>query len=489
VIKNALTLERVADALHGLVTGRRLIEAWTQERSVALLRFTARADEETDLVLQIDVGPDTGTILPRPDLKRQHRNSLDVFPELDDQVCHAVVKVDGDRIITFLFEDLRLHALLFSGGSGNVLVERDGSIIDALHSKKDVVGTVFTVDPKPLSLGRYLTDEQPFVDRPIIDVVRSSTESYVLQRDDDVLFSLIPLHGWDVIDRSTNIFAMIRKAVGLKRRENRERTLHRELERRLIKEINKHRKALEAMRSDAAQADHANRYRHQADLLLSYPWPHQKNLSSLELSDWDGTTTAISLNPAKTIVENAHALYAKAKRSEESARIRLQRIPVTEQQLEHAKQLLAELPSITDIKRLEALMNDFTPRGSEASLSAPYRVFELEDDYVLYVGKNAANNDQLTMKFAKQNDWWFHARGNSGSHCVLRGGDGKTKPPKRILEAAGAIAAYYSGARNASWTPVVYTQRKYVRKPKGANVGAVVLEREEVIMVKPGIPQ
>jgi predicted ribosome quality control (RQC) complex YloA/Tae2 family protein len=35
---------------------------------------------------------------------------------------------------------------------------------------------------------------------------------------------------------------------------------------------------------------------------------------------------------------------------------------------------------------------------------------------------------------------------------------------------------------------VVYTQRKYVRKPKGANVGAVVLEREQVVMVKPALP-
>ena len=134
-------------------------------------------------------------------------------------------------------------------------------------------------------------------------------------------------------------------------------------------------------------------------------------------------------------------------------------------------------------------MKDHAPKGSDDSVESPYRVFHLEDDYVLYVGKNAANNDQLTMKFAKQNDWWFHARGSSGSHCVLRGGDPKKKPHKRILEAAGAIAAYYSGSRNASWTPVVYTQRKYVRKPKGANVGAVVLEREEVIMVKPGLPE
>jgi hypothetical protein len=37
-------------------------------------------------------------------------------------------------------------------------------------------------------------------------------------------------------------------------------------------------------------------------------------------------------------------------------------------------------------------------------------------------------------------------------------------------------------------SPVAYTQKKYVRKPKGAAVGAVILEREEVVMVRPHVP-
>jgi predicted ribosome quality control (RQC) complex YloA/Tae2 family protein len=70
---------------------------------------------------------------------------------------------------------------------------------------------------------------------------------------------------------------------------------------------------------------------------------------------------------------------------------------------------------------------------------------------------------------------------------VLRGVEGD-RIPKPVLEQAAAITAYYSQARNASWVSVVYTQKKHVRKPKGANVGAVVLEREQTVMVKPGIP-
>ena len=61
-------------------------------------------------------------------------------------------------------------------------------------------------------------------------------------------------------------------------------------------------------------------------------------------------------------------------------------------------------------------------------------------------------------------------------------------PPKHIIEKAAAIAAYYSQSRNASYTPVSYTFKKYIRKKKGSHPGAVMMEREEVIMVKPYNP-
>ena len=63
------------------------------------------------------------------------------------------------------------------------------------------------------------------------------------------------------------------------------------------------------------------------------------------------------------------------------------------------------------------------------------------------------------------------------------------KPSKQIIQKAASISAYYSGARNAKYTPVAYTFKKYVRKPKGANPGSVVLAKEEVIMAEPKLPE
>jgi hypothetical protein len=36
--------------------------------------------------------------------------------------------------------------------------------------------------------------------------------------------------------------------------------------------------------------------------------------------------------------------------------------------------------------------------------------------------------------------------------------------------------------------PVIVVERKYVRKPRGSDPGVVVVEREDVILVEPGLP-
>ena len=91
----------------------------------------------------------------------------------------------------------------------------------------------------------------------------------------------------------------------------------------------------------------------------------------------------------------------------------------------------------------------------------------------------------MTFGLGKPNDYWFHARGSSGSHAILKFNSKDEKPPKDVLKEAASITAYYSQQRNAKYVQVCYTQRKNVYKPKGSAPGAVVLKREEVIMVEP----
>jgi predicted ribosome quality control (RQC) complex YloA/Tae2 family protein len=104
--------------------------------------------------------------------------------------------------------------------------------------------------------------------------------------------------------------------------------------------------------------------------------------------------------------------------------------------------------------------------------------------YQIWIGKNAVNNDLLTLKYAHKDDMWLHAKDVSGSHVVVKNQSGKTFP-KEVIERAAELAAYNSKRKTESLCPVAYTLKKYVRKRKGDPAGAVIVEREEVIMVTP----
>ena len=127
------------------------------------------------------------------------------------------------------------------------------------------------------------------------------------------------------------------------------------------------------------------------------------------------------------------------------------------------------------------------PEGADPR--PPFRIFTVDGGFEVLAGKNSRNNDVLTLRNARPDDLWFHARGCSGSHVILRVASAAGVPGKRAKEQAAAIAAYYSRMRNASSVPVAMTERKYVRKPKGAPPGSVVIERERVIFAVPALPE
>jgi len=104
------------------------------------------------------------------------------------------------------------------------------------------------------------------------------------------------------------------------------------------------------------------------------------------------------------------------------------------------------------------------------------------------VGKSDADNDFLSLKMAKPNDFWFHVRGMPGSHVVLRAKPDEN-PDRDILKCAAAVAAFHSKARKGGVVSVSCTRARYVTKPKGAKPGSVHIRKESVFKVHPGLPE
>jgi predicted ribosome quality control (RQC) complex YloA/Tae2 family protein len=118
---------------------------------------------------------------------------------------------------------------------------------------------------------------------------------------------------------------------------------------------------------------------------------------------------------------------------------------------------------------------------------APWR-FRSTEGWDVLIGRSSEANDHLTLHIARPEDYWFHAHGCPGSHVVLRRGKGSNEPSKATLLEVASWAAFHSKARSAGKVPVIYTQKKYVRKPRGAKPGTVYVEREKMIMVRPVEP-
>lgn len=110
--------------------------------------------------------------------------------------------------------------------------------------------------------------------------------------------------------------------------------------------------------------------------------------------------------------------------------------------------------------------------------------YSLPGGWEVLAGRTDADNERLSLKVARPDDWWFHVRGMPGSHVVLRAKPDE-EPDRATLKRAAAIAAYHSKARSGGETAVSCTQARHVSKPRGAPPGTVSIRKETVLMVRP----
>ncbi|MCY7362300.1 MAG: NFACT RNA binding domain-containing protein, partial [Ignavibacteria bacterium] len=176
--------------------------------------------------------------------------------------------------------------------------------------------------------------------------------------------------------------------------------------------------------------------------------------------------------------------YKKQKASVELLKIKIAHF---EKEKEKIMKEIEAVKEVDDIKKI--VKEEKKSAENKNDETSRFRKFKLTEKYEVWVGKDSASNDLLTTKYSAQNDLWFHVRGASGSHTVLKLSNKKEDVGKEIISAAASIAAYYSKARNSSSVPVAYCEKKHVKKKKGFKQGSVVMEREKVIFVKPLLPE
>ena len=458
-------------------------------------------------------------------------NVIEFFQELEGLSISDVTLADKDRLLYMHFEGGKQLLFKLYGGNPNVyLVEKD-KIMDAFKNPADVRGTepprphtpsfaeeitgkakpknqITKLNPLlPRNLLPYLIEQhdvdemnvkevKTFVEY-ITDALLNDPHPRVLETGDLCLWSREILDKPDDARFETVNNAVrhaYRNAVHLRRLHNKKQKVMQLLERVTSKK--------EAQLKQLKQADksleRADEYEKYGHLLMANA--HRSidfGKDAIEVDDFyaEDEKVKIPLKEGMSIAENAEYYYDKAKSSRKSYKEAKKRIPAVKEEVQLSNKLLGELKDIKHLPELESWLKEHSRElekfgygvDEDAQASSPYRKFN-EGKYEIWIGKNAKSNDQLTS-LAHKEDIWLHARGVGGSHVVIRMGNQKEYPPKRVILKAAGYAAYYSKAKGMEMAPVMYTKRKYVRKPKGAAPGAVVVERENVEMVPPLNPR
>ncbi|HYQ89257.1 MAG TPA: NFACT RNA binding domain-containing protein [Candidatus Binatia bacterium] len=278
-----------------------------------------------------------------------------------------------------------------------------------------------------------------------------------------------------------------------------------------------------AAEQDVRNAAEMRGDRRRAEILLANFGKIQRGASRVGLpdpfADSPRATVEIELDPSLSPDENAARLFQRAKKGERGERLASDRLTVTRQRLSelsglrrdallmHPKEALLRLARFqVDAKIESSARGDMrvthlgrqavaAPRAGRPGRGAPGahkslrpRTYVTNDGWEVWVGRSNTDNDLITHRLSNPHDFWFHVVGAPGSHVILRRPTRNSKPRPTTLVEAAQIAAFFSKARKQTRVPVIYTERKFVSKPRRGKPGQALCTRERELIVRPRKP-
>lgn len=250
------------------------------------------------------------------------------------------------------------------------------------------------------------------------------------------------------------------------------------------------------LEKQVAEIEGADELERRADLLKANLGELPGRAPKVTVTDYSAqpepVTLELELDPKKSVQENMKALYKKAKKLRKGEVAVRMRLGETDARCADAQALLDESETLSEgddaaldayeakLRKHGLLPKAQGPKQPKQQVNQGPRSFRTLEGHEVLVGRNDDENDKLTMRTARGRDLFFHVRGCPGSHVILRV-DPKRPPNHESLLDAGALAVYYSKARNRGAVDVSYTPRKWVKKPKGAKPGLVQISNAKTV--------
>ena len=461
-----------------------------QQPEKDLLLLTVRADGENRKLLIRAAGPNARAHLTA----RSFENPKDapmfcmlLRKHLSGARVRGVEQPNGDRLLCFLLEsrnelgdsaELKLVVELMGRAANVVLVGPDGRILDCLrriplseHGTRALLpGLRYELPPLPEGFRPKLSDEAP-------------DPAAVPDRTDDCRQHAVS----EALDRRYG---------GMEQQELQRRRAQ-ELVRSVRRARDRQQRKLAAQAEELRRTEKLEQTRREAELLQANLYRVRRGDRVLECEDYyeeEAPRVTIPLDPIKTPQENLSARFREYRKLKGAKEHLSKIISDGENQLDYLNSVLEELDRAESSRDLEEIRAELEntgfiraqrqikqkKRGAVKAL-APLR-FESPDGLEILVGRNNLQNDELTTRFARRTDYWFHVQQLHGSHVILRC-EG-TEPSPEALQAAAELAAFYSQARENGRAAVDYTMVLNVKKPSGALPGKVIYRNYRTMIVE-----
>ncbi|MBO6574148.1 MAG: DUF814 domain-containing protein [Rhodothermales bacterium] len=537
------TLRALAREWNGSLRGWRIEDAYSSSRDELTLLLADGAGEAS---LRISVRPGSTFVFRQDGAGKPRRNVTPLFRALHGHAVDGVAVADRDRMLDIRISNgLLLRTQLFGSRANVFLGDGQGAVIERFRENvgpaelplgrpaPDPVTAEELADRWPTGaqpIARAVLRAVPLFDQWMAQEVAARAELKIADaclagpndfqslsnavgsvREDAlqaaapavyrngrsplalglIRFTTPPAEPEPFESVDAAVRALVRASLSDRAFRSRYEPLVRDVELRARKAAD----SLASMSREIHRPSRADRYERWGHLLMATEAGSSPGREQVALADLFGAgeTVTIPLDPALSGLENANRYYDRARRSRRAREEAERRLAAAEARASATGSMLSELQDVEDLKGLRAFEKrhaDHLPsrRDKSAASDVPYRVFRLDGDHEVWVGRNAKQNDRLTFRDARKHDLWLHARGVPGSHTVLRRPQKSGKPPGHVLEQAASIAAWFSKARGSGLAPVIVAERKYVRSPRKAPPGTVLVEREEVLIVPPQLP-
>jgi predicted ribosome quality control (RQC) complex YloA/Tae2 family protein len=527
---------RLTSELNEVLNAFRISKIYSQEKNK--LMFELYRNHEQCFV-ELSVDPGLPYITLKKEFHRAKKNTIDFFNEAIGKTISAIEIALYDRIIRISLSEGQIYFCI-RGKYTNVIFNPEGENISSFKKEEDSVlknlieefnafnyAATFSIPSLELAENTIeialLRKKYSFIGKDIIvELERRTTETAssinILNAINEILVSikqdkvavfmdtqneeayiapsLFKIYkSLDKTEFNSSIDALnhyLSKSYYLVNIQNKKKLITKHLEKELSRIANK----LNNLSALIAQGSKADEYEKYANLILINLNRIPKNISTIEIEDVyrSNEPIEIKLDKKLSVQKNAGKYFKLAKNDKIKLEKAKEQYQDLQQVFERLKSIAEKIPDIDDNEKLFKLMKELKIKTAafkgetKEKLENKFKQYLIDGKYKLFVGKDSRSNDLLTTKFARPNDYWFHARSVSGSHAVLKVENVKEEIPKNVLKKAAAVAAYHSKSRTSGLAPVSFTRKKYVVKKKGMEPGMAALLKEEVLLVKPEIP-